>query len=265
MAEIEVNSEYREYCEGLVKCTDRQYFADNGLNSSSLKLILDKSPFHYMKLKQFEETSEALRVGTLVHAKILGTSETFTVWDGASFNSKAYREFLEENPDGYHVLQKEMDLADKIVEKARKYNNNIDLMLEEAEHYELGVFCNVAGIRGKGKIDAIRLSGERIKMWDIKTTSNIFDFQYSARKYRYHLQAAWYTKLVSKVCDKPVDFELIVIEKSYPFTVVNWGFSDRVLEDGVKQMSRAFGQYMNGIANNYWPALPENNVLDWRV
>jgi len=264
MIHVDESSCYTREYTGLINCDDSVYFADRGINNSSLNIILKKSPYHYQVLNQNSQT-ESMRLGSLIHAMILGTPplDDFKVWDGASFSSKAYDNWSDENP-GKHVLAKELQKARAVVDRAFGFNDILTNMIDDADEMEIAVFRDVMGYRVKAKADALAFGDERATIWDIKTTQNLFDFVFSAKKYCYHMQRAWYVRHYAAALRKPVDFKLVVIEKNYPNAVVLYDFSDRVIEQGVDMVDQAFGIYTACMNSGVWSKPPSNIVLDWK-
>ena len=265
MIKVAPRNSYTTGYLGLINCTDEQYFADPGINNSGLTTIKNKSPYHFHMLKRYDnKTTPALRIGSLVHALVLESPplDDFPVFDGASFKSKAGAEFLEANKNS--VLKSELEKAQKIVKYASEQNDLISNLQEKAQHKEVSVFVDRMGFRAKAKADAIYHSEKGGIIWDVKTTEDLFDFVWSCRKYGYHMQRAWYMELFQLQMKRKMEYRLLVIEKKYPYSVVEYNFSDRVNAAGRRAMEEAFASYTHCEMSGVWIKPDTNITLDWR-
>jgi len=267
---IHTNDEYDSSFYGAVQCTDKQYFSDSGINCSGLKTIKQKSPYHFHMYDKinFNKDTEALRIGTLIHALVLGTPHIseFGVFDGASKNSVKYREWIEKQPEGQTVvLERELEFARKIYKHAYEQNDLIRMIKEKSHHFEIAAFHDRLGYRTKAKADALYFpeEGDGI-IWDLKTTNDLFKFDRDARNYGYHMQDVWYREIFQSALKRRFDYRLIVVEKSYPYSVVEYSFSDRVLDQGKRWIDEAFGKYCVGFDTGVWSKPETNILLDWR-
>ena len=175
------------------------------LSFSSLKQF-DKSPSHFLQYKRREfKSTAAMRLGTLTHLSILEPDEykKNVVVTDLSRRTKAFKEFEAENESKEIITTKEAEqiqgMTDSVagMVKARKLIHNADE--KEKSHtwkYRDHVF--------RGIPDAV--SGNCII--DLKTTSDIDKFQWSASKYNYDSQAYIYSKLFG------YEFLFIVIDKN---------------------------------------------------
>lgn len=271
---IHLSKEYNKDFYGAIFCPDKTYFDDPGINNSGLHTIKTKSPYHFHMLKKYDEdkTTEAFRIGHMVHALILGTPPLdFYISYSAtkSLRGKAYEDFKdhlkEKGIEGEIVLESEKEQAEKIYKYAREQNDLIDQLQSTSQYKEIAGFYNWMGYRCKAKADAIHLpdDGDGI-LWDIKTTNDLFKFHKSARDYGYHMQQAWYRKIFQSIFKRRLDYRLLVIEKKYPYSVVEYDFSDRVKDQGRRWMEEAFSKYAMAIDTGIW-AKPDTKItIDWR-
>lgn len=256
---------------GAVNCTDKDYFSDPGINCSGLKTIKSKSAYHYHMFEKidYSKDTEAFRIGSLIHALVLGTPHIseFAVYDGKSKNSDKYREWFKTQPEGTEaVLERELETARKIYKYAYEQNDLIKMLKETAQHKEIAAFSDRLGYRTKAKADALYLpegeEGDGI-IWDVKTTNDLFEFYRDARKYGYHMGDVWYRDVFQSALKRRFDYRLIVIEKKYPYSVVDYNFSDRVLAQGRKWIDEAFAQYCVGFDSGVWAKPASKITLDW--
>jgi len=141
------------------------------------------------------------------------------------------------------MLSKEKVEIDKAISTMKNNLEFYEAIYDDNNEFEVPSIHEVLGRKWKGKADIV---GKDILI-DLKTTSNIKDFKYSARKYNYDSQAYLYQQffnrpLVFYVVDK-LTFELGIYHPSETFLsygkekvekaieVYNKFFSDEATED----------------------------------
>lgn len=134
------------------------------------------------------------------------------VWvDSASRNTKAYKEFIANSEVEVALLRTEKETIDALVKKMLGNIDFFELIRAEGNLYEVPNIMTYSSViddnhsvtQWKGKADIIG----KDYVIDLKTTSNIDDFKWNARKYNYDSQAYIYQRLFGK----PMMF--LVIEK----------------------------------------------------
>ena len=134
------------------------------------------------------------------------------VWvDCASRNTKAYKEFIADSDIEVALLRTEKETIDALVKKMLGNIDFFELIRAEGNIYELPNIMTYSSViddnhsltQWKGKADIVG----KDYVIDLKTTSNIDDFKWNARKYNYDSQAYIYQRLFGK----PMMF--LVIEK----------------------------------------------------
>ena len=134
--------------------------------------------------------------GRLFHQLIL-EPEKASEWefiDVASRNTKAYKEFVAERDVEFALLQKEADEINELVTTMMSNMDFYDDIRHEANQYEVPAVGEIEGVMWKGKADIVHPE----MIIDLKTTSNIDDFKWSARKYNYDSQCYIYQQLFCK-------------------------------------------------------------------
>jgi len=180
--------------------------------------------------------------GRLFHQLILEPHKAKNVncIDVNSRNTKAYKE---QSQGKVVLLQKEVD---EIISLTKLMLGNVDFfdMIRETNNsYEVPAIKEIKGVMWKGKADIVN---EHVLI-DLKTTSDISKFKWSARDYNYDSQAYIYQQLFNKpliflVVDK-VSKSLGMFEPTPEFIdrgeakveqaieVYNTFFSDKATED----------------------------------
>jgi len=174
------------------------------LSSSSLKLLLS-SPKTYKHVTQYgNPETQPLRDGWLFHTAILEphvfNAQIFV--DVASKNTKAFKLAKEEH--GRVFTMSEKNKAEKLADAFFR-NEHALRMITDCE-FEVPAIGNVCGYPFRGKADV--LGKDRIV--DLKTTTDIKGFSYSANKYGYDVQCYLYCNLFGK---SHKDFYFLALDK----------------------------------------------------
>ena len=184
---------------------DKEYYTGIGkqyLSNSDLGTLLTNP-------KQFgvqREDNKSFALGRYFHQLILEpnkASNVITV-DVATRNTKAYKEALEESGESVLMLEKEAAEIRQLVDAMLGNIHFYDLIRDEENEYEVPAIGEIMGHQWKGKADIV---GSDVLI-DLKTTSDLEGFKWSARKYNYDSQCFVYQQLFGK----PLIF--LVIDKT---------------------------------------------------
>ena len=184
---------------------DKEYYTGIGkqyLSNSDIGTLLTNP-------KQFgvqREDNKNFALGRYFHQLILEpnkASNVITV-DVATRNTKAYKEALEESGESVLMLEKESAEIRQLVDAMLGNIHFYDLIRDEENEYEVPAIGEIMGHQWKGKADIV---GSDVLI-DLKTTSDLEGFKWSARKYNYDSQCFVYQQLFGK----PLIF--LVIDKT---------------------------------------------------
>ena len=114
--------------------------------------------------------------------------------DVSTRTTKAYKEFILENNISFAMLEKEGEEIRGCVDNMIQNLSFFEGIRQEGNLYEVPAIKEIHGMWWKGKADIVCDD----KLIDLKTTSNIFDFKWSARKYNYDSQCFIYQELFGK-------------------------------------------------------------------
>jgi hypothetical protein len=114
--------------------------------------------------------------------------------DASTRSTKLYKNFLEENELPFCMLTKEKEGIEANVKTMLGNFDFYEGIRAEGNVYEQPAIGQIKGVMWKGKADIITNDC----IIDLKTTSNIADFKWSARKYNYDSQCYIYQKLFGK-------------------------------------------------------------------
>ena len=179
--------------------------------------------------------------GRYFHTKILEPHklDDFKVVDVASRNTVRYKE-KEAEVGEMLLLKKEKEHLDFLCTKMTSNMEMCDLIYEEGNQFEVPEIQKIMNLDWKGKADIINNGSELII--DIKTSSDIDKFMYSAKTYNYDSQAYIYQRLFNK----PLVF--FVIDKRTGRLGI-FDFSSTFLSGGQEKVERAVEVYNKFFSN----------------
>lgn len=206
------------------------------LSSSSLKMILD-SPKTFNNVMKYgsTESSPALLMGRVIHVMILEPERfesIFEVVDVASKNTKAFKEAQKDN-ERTCITNKDLEAGERMADAF--FRNEIALSYLTEAKCEVPMVDIIGGFPFRGKAD-IKRGGEII---DLKTTTDIKAFRYSADKYGYDLQAYIYCNLFQTSYK---DFTFIALDKS-SCDIGIYDVSEEFYKRGEAKFQRAISTY----------------------
>lgn len=203
-----LDNKYYNRAELLKRMLDDEFYYGElntlALSSSSLKQLLSSPKTYNFSLKYGSEESAALRAGALFHWAILEpekfASQKFV--EVQSRNTKKFREAKEEF--GKVFTAKERSEAERLVDAFYR-NEHAKELITKAD-FEIPAIDNVLGMPFRGKADVLGTN----RIVDLKTTTDIKGFSYSANKYGYDVQCYLYCNLFKK---EYKDFHFLVLDK----------------------------------------------------
>ena len=216
------------------------YLGQHALSSSSCKKLIESPKSYATSLTESSPDSQALRDGRLTHLCVLEPHrlDEFTFVDGTKA-SKSFKLTAEELGKDLVYTNLELNKAQKIA-KAVLANEEAAALLSGCE-FEIPAIGEFMGLPFRGKADAKK--GTTII--DLKTTANIQDFEYSAKKYSYDLQAALYLDLFDAD-----DFVFLVVDKR-TLDVGVYTITAGFIDSGLQKLQVATDAYKNYIMSDY--------------
>ena len=184
------------------------YLGKNALSSSAVKM-LNKSPKHYHFVTKYGQSSSTnLEVGNFVHTMILEPHEfenRFHIANCQSRNAKVFKE-ARSHTQKICLTKKEYDDNMRVVDAALR--NEEVLQIIQGCEFEIPAVGMINGLPFRAKADI--LHDEFAFMADLKTTSDVHAFRYSADKYGYDAQAYIYTTLFNVPIKQ---FKFVAVDK----------------------------------------------------
>jgi len=171
---------------------DEEYYngvGKNYLSNSDIdKLIKNPKMFGVS-----EEKTKELIMGSYFHQSILERekAETFPFADTANRNTNIYKDAVAENNGEILMIRPEKEEIDSLVKIMLSNPVFYDEIYDEGNEFEVPAVGTIMGLPFKGKAD-IKAKDFLI---DLKTTGDINDFKWSAKKYNYDSQSFIYQEL----------------------------------------------------------------------
>jgi len=225
---------------------DEDYYGDYGsqfLSNSAVGVLLSNPKM--FKVKQ--DPTVPMLQGSYFHTALLETDKlaSFEIVEASTRNTNIYKDASKGN---LLLLRNEVDNLDEMVRVIKSNYFFYENIYKDGNVYEEPAIMELFGHKFKGKADIVT---DEIVI-DIKTTSKISDFRWSAKKYNYDSQAYLYQQFF----DKPLTFyvidkathELGVFEPTEDFLL---GGRDKVLR-AVEVYEKFFGDNPKEDINNFF-------------
>ena len=231
--------------------------------SRSDLLLIERSPAYYQFRKnQPEKVTDALRIGTAVHSRIL-TPESFSSYYFAApeippRTTKAGREAWEAIVGlacGREILTAdESEIVEGIAASIQA--DPLASVLLTHGHAERSIIWadKITGEECKARPDYIRFTDEAVIVTDLKTTrdASTEGFQREAFNLGYPLQAHMYSEAVRIAYGKPVKFYFVAVEKDPPYSVNVFSVDDVFVRYGEERFRELIGIYHECKTSGNW-------------
>ena len=174
---------------------DKEYYGGIGkqyLSNSDIGVLLS-SPKDYGK---YRADNKSFSDGRYFHQLILEPDKAldFKFVDTGTRLTKEYKEFIKDNNLPFCMLKKEKDEIENLVRVMTGNLRFFEQIYKDGNQYEVPAIGEIQGMMWKGKADII--TDECII--DLKTTSDINKFKWSAKSYNYDSQCYIYQQLFGK-------------------------------------------------------------------
>lgn len=228
---------------------DSQYYGDFGsvyLSNSDIDALLN-NPKEFKKKK---EKTKPMLEGSYFHTALLEPEKlsNFSIIDASSRNTNIYKNAIAESGEDIVLLRPEKEELDALVSTIKSNLFFYENIYAEGNVFEEPAIMEMFGVMWKGKCDIITEDF----LIDIKTTSKIDDFKWSAKKYNYDSQCYIYQQLFGKplvfyVIDK-TSHRLGVFEPSEDFIL---GGRDKVLR-AIDVYNKFYSELATEDINNFF-------------
>lgn len=174
---------------------DNEYYSGVGKNylSNSDIGILLTNPKDFGKPR---EDSKSFAEGRYFHQLLIEPDKAVNTpfVDVSSRNTKEYKNFCEEKNLPFVMLKKEMEEIEGLAKIMKGNIQFYDDIYADGNKYEVPAIGDIQGMDWKGKTDILHNDF----LIDLKTTSDIQKFKYSAKSYNYDSQCYIYQELFGK-------------------------------------------------------------------
>src|SRR5579872_4967324 len=207
------------------KLTFEEYLAHPAVSSSSLRMLLDRTPAHYKwSLENPSAPSPSQRFGTMVHEAILEPKNFLKnavvapKFEGTG-SRKAKEEWYLENHGKLILSRDEIDEVHAILNSITKHPEAYKY-LSSGRSEESGFWTDPdTGIECKYRTDFYH---DKNMLVDVKTTrsAKYQDFQHSVASYGYHIQAAMHLDGAKATTGVDfTEFTIVAIENASPYEI----------------------------------------------
>ncbi len=227
---------------------DKNYYGEFGhnfLSNSDIGTLIHNPRMFGKK----SEPSLAMLQGSYFHTACLEPLKLkdFILIDASTRTTNIYKDACKDYNTNFLLLKKEAEEVDQMVMALRENKELSKLVWDNGIKYEVPVLGEIHNLMWKGKCDII--NGDNI--YDLKTTTSLDDFKYSAKKYNYDSQVAVYEHLTGK------KMSFIVIEKGTN-RLGYFQCSDEFRESGWTKMAKAVDNY-----NKFYGSNPTEDVSQY--
>jgi len=222
------------------------YLGKQALSSSSLKMVLSSPKTYKYVTKYGQSETQPLRDGKLFHTMILEPHkiDELTIVDVATKAGKAYKEAKAEGLEVYTT--NEIKAAERLADAILRNDEAVHYMSKA--QFEIPEIAMIDGIPFRAKADILKDN----QIVDLKTTTGLNEFRYSADKYSYDLQAYLYREMFKVdefvfVCIDKGSLDIGIFECSDEF----YDKGKRNLEQGIANYKYFFGEDSDVDLNQY--------------
>jgi len=229
---------------------DTKYYGAFGkkyLSNSDISTLLSNPS----QLGQPRDTTLPMILGRYFHTLMLepGKIKDFKVCDSSTRTTNIFKDLCKEFDRDNIILSKEVQEMKFLTSEIKKNLFFNEIIYDDNNKLEEPAIGEIGGVLWKGKADIVT----RDLIVDLKTTSKIDDFKYSARKYNYDSQAWVYNQLFGK----PMIF--IVVEKKTGRTGM-YDCSDEFLDRGRDKVFQALEVY-----NTFFGESPTEDIENFFI
>jgi len=243
--------------ERLDNLSDPEYRRFNAVSKSSLDQFA-KSPAHYKHVildGNRPALTSAMFLGSAFDTLLLTPDlfgETYAVVPDIRRGTKAWDEFVGQNPGKHLIKTDEMEQISSMVISLRKHPEASKLLTDGVPQVSFKWRDAQSGLLCKGRADYVKGS----TVIDVKTTQNAGpnEFSKSIAAFRYHVQAAYYLEAMAQTGHKVSDdFLFVAVEKEPPYLVAVYKLDHQALSLGMATFSSELQHLARCLKRDEWP------------
>lgn len=249
-----------------LKMSANEYHRHPAIGSSSVKILIDETPAHYLyKREHPEESTLAQKFGQIIHTALLEPDvfANLAIVE-PEFSGKGSREAK----DNWHT-----QYDGRIILK-RDQMIQIDGLIKALKAHPIGMKCLAhgraedsifwtnpeTGIECKGRFD---FTHENKFLVDVKTTTSVqfHSFQKDVANYGYHVQAAHYLEGAQLVLGSQfTDFLILAIEKDAPHCCRIFRIDESALNEAKALRYKALKELAHCLKTKVFPGYSQEIV-----
>ena len=228
------------------------YHSWDCISQSQLKDVLDSPADYIHRSRHKRQQTDAMALGEAVHTLTLEPDNegSIVICGTKTRRGKAFQELQDDNPGACIVTEAQMETA-REMRDAIMADDTARRMLDGDR--EVSLRWDAGLVNCKARLDVVRARA----IVDVKTGRDISPqtFQRDAfRKWRYHMQAAWYREAAAQAIGGPVrDFYLVCVQSAPPHHVKVYSIGERAIAVGESLCKRALKTYQDCAAAGKWP------------
>jgi hypothetical protein len=185
------------------------YLANDHISASDLKILLNKSPYHFQNRSQIKNESDSLSFGTLCHTAILEPEiyDTYVLEPKIDKRTKEWKAWLAEN-EGKTTVSEDDAARIKLI-KTRMQQVGILPIFSRGES-EVSAYGEHMDLKIRARAD--KWDPERRIVVDLKTTRDLQWFTKDIFRYGYDLSVPHYSQLFANAANcAPEDITYIFV------------------------------------------------------
>ncbi len=237
---------------------ETEYHRDpSSLSSTGAKTLLYRGPAIYQWERSNPVHKDAFDLGSVVHALILGVGD-YQVIDADSWRTKAAQEerTAARVAGKAPILAKDYTAAVAMRDAVMDNGIAAHLLAEGRPEVSMWATDPETGVVMRGRADWLRTD----LLVDLKTTAGSVasrDWTRAVWDRHYHLQAAWYERILHlNGLDLP-PLVWLVVSKDRPYEVAAYQADQDLMDRGRDDVARALRLYADCIGADWWPPLTD--------
>ncbi len=229
---------------------EAEYHGGPELSSTSMKRLLEAPARFKHERENPTPPTAAMELGTVIHARVLGTPDPSTVVDGGRGVTERRNAARDE---GLIPLTPDEDQLARDVAKAVREHPDAALLLDAPGTSEVSGFTDLHGVRVRVRFD--RLPDSLSAFVDLKSsvTADPRRLGRVAADGGWHLQAALYRDVLREITGHDAAPVHIVVEKTAPYLVSVIRLDDEALAVGRRAYEQAIDIYKRCAERDEWP------------
>ena len=241
-----------------------EYRALPGLSKHELDAFSVAPAYYIHKKSQEWKPSRSMELGTIIHSLVLEGRCDYAVGPEVDRRTKTGKEewqlFCEENIGKTIVTRDEAIMitgcfkaCDPLMEKCAYDDDNV----------EVSMFWERDGVACKGRPDMIAQINGELCIVDLKTTSDIRQFENAFYRFRYDVQAAWYQYGLKAAMDldEVPGFWFLVVDTEAPHLAQFMRAGSEILSNANAKIEEELAHFKRCETAQEWPGLPEFKLI----